>query len=674
MEESWWQELPARVPVVNDRSLVHLVNSLRAADDLTSARSDSFFTRVLGVLAGRDAARLQLASEHLAGAQAVLVQWVESLTGSATVSNLAVIQAQRHLIRIKDTVERHEEELGELLTSVDSMIASTNSRLADLESRVSRLEATETLNQIIDAWHARQTYQRLPWPVAIALLCCQAADQVIALSELSGGQSDYALRHNLVNKICIAAQYEHARNWFPLAGVLTATSHDTRDEDRELVIALAQDPTSLGRLRRHSPYLFTVWSALVTAIQAPQLDPGKAAIARCRSQVAPISQTSDMRRLVTHLANEAVDSAVTAYRAAARSAPGAQGASTQRAPAQRVRRGAFPDPVRRTLPQLVREPTSRPKIGLVLSGGGARGGYEVGVLEYLAEAGIEPDIITGASIGALNGAVISAAGDLPHGVLNLRAAWEEMCTDDAPPQSAPAVAGADRPEPSFADRLSAFLASTHHPVLDRLDEVVRKWAPLPELRRGIELWVTIFAATQGRHGIQATGWLWDLIDSRLGGEADWLCVQHAGEQAQELVLASAAIPGVLPPRTVDSLPFRDGGLANNVPVEPLAERDCHYAIVVHLAQRHLFNSHKFPDLEILEIRPRRPLAADDGLGQLESLLDFSRQGFDRRRRQGYDDARHMALDIMSKHQLLRAHFSSMELLTATTDQLGAPDL
>jgi NTE family protein len=49
----------------------------------------------------------------------------------------------------------------------------------------------------------------------------------------------------------------------------------------------------------------------------------------------------------------------------------------------------------------------RPKIGLVLSGGGARGAYEVGVLRYIRErirGESRFDIITGSSIGAVNGA------------------------------------------------------------------------------------------------------------------------------------------------------------------------------------------------------------------------------------------------------------------------------
>lgn len=49
-----------------------------------------------------------------------------------------------------------------------------------------------------------------------------------------------------------------------------------------------------------------------------------------------------------------------------------------------------------------------PKFGLVLSGGGAKGAYHVGSLKYLSECGFSPEAIAGTSIGALNGAFLSA--------------------------------------------------------------------------------------------------------------------------------------------------------------------------------------------------------------------------------------------------------------------------
>lgn len=76
----------------------------------------------------------------------------------------------------------------------------------------------------------------------------------------------------------------------------------------------------------------------------------------------------------------------------------------------------------------------RPKIGLVLSGGGARGAYEVGVLRYIRErirGESRFDIITGSSIGAVNGAYIAATADRPRAQGRLLArVWTELNLDE----------------------------------------------------------------------------------------------------------------------------------------------------------------------------------------------------------------------------------------------------
>ena len=47
------------------------------------------------------------------------------------------------------------------------------------------------------------------------------------------------------------------------------------------------------------------------------------------------------------------------------------------------------------------------KYGLVLSGGGSKGAYESGCMKALQELGYHFDIVTGTSIGALNGLLVA---------------------------------------------------------------------------------------------------------------------------------------------------------------------------------------------------------------------------------------------------------------------------
>ena len=83
-----------------------------------------------------------------------------------------------------------------------------------------------------------------------------------------------------------------------------------------------------------------------------------------------------------------------------------------------------------------------PVVALVLQGGGALGAYQAGVIEGLAEAGLEPNRVAGISIGALNAAIF--AGNPPERrVERLRAFWETICRPPVlPPSPASAIPAA----------------------------------------------------------------------------------------------------------------------------------------------------------------------------------------------------------------------------------------
>ena len=65
------------------------------------------------------------------------------------------------------------------------------------------------------------------------------------------------------------------------------------------------------------------------------------------------------------------------------------------------------------------------KVGLVLSGGGARGFAHLGVIQALNEAGIVPDVISGTSAGALAG-VLYADGYKPKEILKFMSNGSRM--------------------------------------------------------------------------------------------------------------------------------------------------------------------------------------------------------------------------------------------------------
>jgi len=68
----------------------------------------------------------------------------------------------------------------------------------------------------------------------------------------------------------------------------------------------------------------------------------------------------------------------------------------------------------------------------VLSGGAALGATQVGMLLALSEAGIQPDLIVGTSVGAVNGCWIAGRPDR-DGIADLVRLWQGLSRDDVFP-------------------------------------------------------------------------------------------------------------------------------------------------------------------------------------------------------------------------------------------------
>ncbi len=68
-------------------------------------------------------------------------------------------------------------------------------------------------------------------------------------------------------------------------------------------------------------------------------------------------------------------------------------------------------------------------VAFVLSDGAALGAIQVGMLKALHDVGLNPNLIAGTSVGALNGAVIADKG-LNDGITALQTLWCQLTRDD----------------------------------------------------------------------------------------------------------------------------------------------------------------------------------------------------------------------------------------------------
>jgi NTE family protein len=232
-------------------------------------------------------------------------------------------------------------------------------------------------------------------------------------------------------------------------------------------------------------------------------------------------------------------------------------------------------------------------IGLVLSGGGARGAYEVGVLLHIAET--LPSlldrvrVITGSSVGAVNGAYLAAGRLTPDCIRALAKMWRGLKMDDIVSVSR---SGALRMIATASFRLMS--RSVRSPVtsllqVDGLWKMVMRqtdWRGLHRAIRGGRFDAVATAATdiasgqthlfiEGRKEIVK---LWATHDATLVPKQTILGPHH--------VLASAAIPVLFPPVRVQGRWYMDGGVRYNTPLSPALYLGAESLIIISVrAQR-----------------------------------------------------------------------------------------
>ena len=168
-------------------------------------------------------------------------------------------------------------------------------------------------------------------------------------------------------------------------------------------------------------------------------------------------------------------------------------------------------------------------IAFVLGGGGLLGAHEVGMLRALSESGIRPDLVVGTSIGAVNGVFIAADPD--GAAERLADLWQ-------------------------GESLGMVFSET---VLGRAVRLARSGTHL----HAIEPLRRLLAETLR---------IEDFADLELPFHCVAASIEHATAHwfssgpVVSAVMASCAIPGLLPPVEIDGAHYFDGGLVDSIPV------------------------------------------------------------------------------------------------------------
>lgn len=214
--------------------------------------------------------------------------------------------------------------------------------------------------------------------------------------------------------------------------------------------------------------------------------------------------------------------------------------------------------------------SSRPRIGLVLAGGGAKGGAHIGVLKVLEQQRVPIDCIAGTSMGALIGAGYAAglpATDLETFITGID--WGAV------------VGGAGRrllqpiEQKRFADAASTPVELGFHDGhvvtpgglanTSGIDNLLRTYVAQARMVSDFDKLPIPFRAV-------AT----DMVTGRM-------VVLKSGDLASAM-RASMAIPGAFAPVVGDGYILADGGMVRNIPVDIARQTCAEVVIVVNLVE------------------------------------------------------------------------------------------
>ncbi len=195
----------------------------------------------------------------------------------------------------------------------------------------------------------------------------------------------------------------------------------------------------------------------------------------------------------------------------------------------------------------------RPKIGLVLSGGGAAGLGHIGVIKVIEEAGIPIDYVAGTSMGSIVGAMYAmgmSPAEMERVVKEMD--WESLLTDMIP---------------------------RNDMSLEYKEQLEKYFYDFPVSRSGVQLPTGLVAGTNISNML--TGLTWPAYNIRLFSQLPrpFVCIGADVVQGQEVVLtsgiladalrASMAIPTAFTPVEMHGNLLIDGGFINNFPADHL---------------------------------------------------------------------------------------------------------
>lgn len=403
------EKLQSRIPVVGDKLVYDLMNGINNSDDLIKFRqtqnSWDYIFSILTVSSDRYNKTIQQSelNQYFSENQKTIVKLIEEAFAILNINLLTLIETQ------------------ESLRNTDVTIKKISDKLNNLEERVHKSEiydnATRDFNIILGNWQAGKTYTNLPWLIQISLLAEEIFGSYVFIYELKTKDIKY-FRKQLINEI--TKELKNRQQWeigcFILADLLNSSCQEIIEKQDDInLFAWLFDLISIPKQRlKKQPHLFAISKTLQLATLPEEIrlkNPGQNAFDICRHLTNKIYRTVDFEELITSIIHEVANNSLARIHKSNSTAN------------KRLDELAIAIEIKEGKPASQDNLTENTKYGLVLAGGGSRGAYQAGALQYIAEL-VEskqiqqPKIIAGTSIGALNGAIL--ASHQPDGATSAR--------------------------------------------------------------------------------------------------------------------------------------------------------------------------------------------------------------------------------------------------------------
>ncbi|MGG7212430.1 patatin-like phospholipase family protein [Clostridium nigeriense] len=266
------------------------------------------------------------------------------------------------------------------------------------------------------------------------------------------------------------------------------------------------------------------------------------------------------------------------------------------------------------------------KIGLVLSGGGGKGAYELGVWKALKELNIDKyiEVFSGTSIGAFN-AVLFAQDNMEAA----EALWEEVTMDKLVPISkfdllkkgiGLFIGGKSM---NFAKKYMNQKIDEGSVSKDGAKEIIDKYLDIEAVKKNNKI---CYAACT------------ELPDFKV---KYFKVNDYALELGKDIIIASASLPLIYESTEVLGERYIDGGIADNTPIQPVYGEGCDIIIVVLLSKEARIDRSLYPNTHIIEIYPRN---LNESV--INGTLNLDEEAKKNRIREGYMDAMALIAPIM----------------------------